>query len=118
MFLHYFDMKCGLDMHLYSLVCVLYLFLCVFMCVGILVCLCIHKVCARVCTGYRSVQYGCVGLCLRFPGVSGVCMCAYANVIFSLCVPTEGSMLRCVCLCIQLCMWCVWYVGVGVSPPL
>ena len=51
-FLHYFDMKCALDMHVYSLR-VLYLFLCVFMCVGVLVCLCIHK----VCTGYRSVQY-------------------------------------------------------------
>ena len=41
-FLHYFDMKCALDMHMYSLVCVLYLFLCVFMYVGVLVCLCIH----------------------------------------------------------------------------
>ena len=36
-FLHYFDMQCALDMHMYSLVCVLYLFLCVFMCVGVLV---------------------------------------------------------------------------------
>ena len=34
---HYFDMKCALDMHVYSLVCVLYWFMCVFMCVGILV---------------------------------------------------------------------------------
>ena len=69
-FLHYFDMKCALDLHMYSLVCVLYLFLCVFMCVGVLVCLCIHK----VCTGYRSVQYLCGPLC------------AYANVMSSLCV--------------------------------
>ena len=43
-FLHYFDMQCALDMHVYSLVCVLYLFLCVFMCAGVLVGLCIHKV--------------------------------------------------------------------------
>ena len=39
--LHYFDMQCALDMHVYSLVFVLYLFICVFMCVGVLVCLCI-----------------------------------------------------------------------------
>ena len=109
-FLHYFDMKCALDMHVYSLVCVLYLFLCVFMCVGVLVCLCIHKVHARVCTGYRSVQHGCVVLC--FPGVSGVLM----QMLSFLCVFLEKE--ECfdvrVCLCIQLC---VWYVGVGVSPP-
>ena len=34
---HCFDMKCALDMHVYSLVCVLYWFMCVFMCVDILV---------------------------------------------------------------------------------
>ena len=34
---HYCDMKCALDMHVYSLVCILYWFMCVFMCVGILV---------------------------------------------------------------------------------
>ena len=34
---HYIDMKCALDMHMYSLVCVLYWLMCVFMCVGILV---------------------------------------------------------------------------------
>ena len=56
-FLHYFDMQCALDMYMYSLVCALYLFLCVFMCAGVLVCLCMHKVCAHVCTRYRSVQY-------------------------------------------------------------
>ena len=110
MFLHYADMKCALDMYLYSLVCVLYLFLCVFMCVGVLVCLCIHKVCARVCTGYRNVQYGCVGLCVCFPGVSGVYMCAYANVIFSLCVPREGSMLRCACVFVHTVVYVVCVV--------
>ena len=49
MFLHYFDMKCALDMHSYSLVCVLYLFMCVFMCVGVLVCVYIKyvHVCAQ-----------------------------------------------------------------------
>ena len=120
MFLHYADMKCALDMYLYSLVCVLYLFLCVFMCVGVLVCLCIHKVHARVCTGYRSVQYGCVGLCVSFPGVSGVYMCAYANVIFSLCVPREGSMLRCACVFVHTVVYVVCVVrGCGcISTPI
>ena len=69
-FLHYCDMKCALDMHVYSLVFVLYLFMCVFMCVGVLVCLCIHK----VCTGYRSVQYLCGPLCV-FSRCVHVCLC-------------------------------------------
>ena len=74
----------------YVCVCMRVCVSCEFMCVGVLVCLCIHKVRTRVCTGYRSVQYGCVGLCVSFPGVSGVHMCAYANVTISLCVATEG----------------------------
>ena len=32
-----FDMKCTLDMHVYSLVCIPYWLMCVFTCVGILV---------------------------------------------------------------------------------
>ena len=71
-----FLMKCALDKNAYSLVCVLYLFLCVFMCVGVLVCLCIHE----VCTGYRSVQYLCGPLCV-FSRCVDVCLCK------CLCVP-------------------------------
>ena len=48
-----------------------------------------------------------------FPGVSGVCMCAYANVMFSLCVPKVCEDVS-VCLCVHLCMWCVHVCGVCV----
>ena len=87
-FLHYFDMPCVLDMHMYSFVCVLYLFLFVFMCVGVLVCLCtgVFIKYVHVCAQDTEVCSICEGLCVCFPGVSGVCMCAYANVMCFVCV--------------------------------
>ena len=70
MFLHYFDMKCALDMNACSLVCVLYLFLCVFMCVGVLVYIkyvhvkkCTVSVCGPLCVFSRCVRCEHVCLC-------------------------------------------------------
>ena len=54
-------------------------------------------VCAQDTEVYSII---CEGLCVCFPGVSGVCMCAYVNVMFCLCVCVV-----CVCMCV-----CVVYL--------
>ena len=69
-----------------------------------------------MCAQDTEVYSICEGLCVCFPGLSGVCMCAYANVMF-----------LCVCVCVCVCgvcgvcgvrgvcgvcgvCGCVWYV--------
>ena len=77
-FLHYFDMKCALDMHVYSLVCVLYWFMCVFMCVGILV-RNLAVMCTRL-SGFHVSYFICISgfvcsliLCVSIIGSLRVC---------------------------------------------
>ena len=102
-------MKCALDMHVYSLVCVLYLFLCVFMCVGVLVCLCIHKVRARVVHRIQKCTvWGCGPLCVFSRCVRCVHVCLCKCYLFFVCSYRRINALMCVCVCAYSCVCGTW----------
>ena len=85
-FLHYFDMKCALDMHVYSLVCTVYILVCVHVCrcfsVFVYMCTCVHRiqkctvwVCGPLCVFSRCVRCTCVYVCLCKCYALFVCVC-------------------------------------------